>query len=438
MSFSRRILAPASALLLAGLAAGTLQAQVPMAPRAVGLGGAILASARGFESALFNPANLGLHDSPAWSVAFPQISMGSSVLGPRIADLPDFIRYDDLSEARRRELLATIPQAGTALDLDLRAPLFALQVGTVGLAVSHVILGEHTVGRDLVELFFEGYDPNRTDYRIGNTAGRLASYWDLALGHGRRVGPVSVGATAHYYHGTKLVQTRAFEPRYLLLTRDIQVDYVGVASESGRGFGLDVGVALQPMPGVTIGATVANLVSSMTWDENLSGRQVTLSRADFDGGSLMDIETRYNTSRRELGTSPAQPFASVAQGLLEDKGHPTTLRLGASWSPATGTEVNAAFHSDLQATGLSGRWERMAGLGLQQRIPLVTLRVGAATDMAEGSMVGGGARLGPLDLGFARFTTPHDAGPGDRHGWLMSFGVSVRTTATIGNTAGRW
>jgi hypothetical protein len=416
----------ACALLLAFALPGAAEAQIPLVPRAVGLGGAVQGAARGFEAALYNPANLGLADNPSWSVALLQFSLGASVLGPRVSDLPDFFQYDDLSAARRQELLATIPATGTSVDLDVRAPLFALQMGNVGLALTQDLVGEHTVGRDVVELFLEGYEMGRTDYRAGNTVGSRGSFWDLAVGYGREVGPVSVGATAHYYHGTGLVRTRAFEPRYGVVPIDIAVDYVGVSSESGRGFGLDLGVAAQPAPGVTVGATLANVVHSMRWSENLVGRSVTLRSSDFRDGSITDIETRYTTSRRDLGTTPDGQFATVAQGLFEEQRLPTTLRVGASWAPVRGTEVDAAFHTNLREGLLGSRWTQMAGIGIEQRIPLITLRLGAATDLSDGSMVGGGARLGPMDLGFARFSTASTLDGSERDGWIGSFGLSVR------------
>jgi hypothetical protein len=417
----------ACALLLAFALPGAAEAQIPLVPRAVGLGGAVQGAARGFEAALYNPANLGLADNPAWSVALLQLSVGASVLGPRVGDLPDFFEYRKLSDARRRELLATIPATGTSVDLDVRAPLVALQVGNVGLALSTNHLGEHTLGRDLVELFLEGYEMGRTDYRVGNTVGTRSSFWDLAVGYGREVGPVSVGATAHYYRGTGLVRTRAFEPRYSAVPIDVAVDYAGVASESGRGFGLDLGVAAQPIAGVTVGATIVNVVHSMSWSENLVGRTVTLRSSDFRDGSPADIESRYTASRRDLGTTPDGQFATVAQGLFEDQRLPTTLRVGASWAPMRGTEVDAAFHTNLRDGLMGSRWSQLAGIGIEQRIPLITLRLGAATDLSDGSMVGGGARLGPIDLGLARFSTASTLDASEREGWIGSFGLSVRT-----------
>ena len=406
-------------------------AQIPLTPRALGMGGAYVATARGFESIFYNPANLALPGSPGWSVSFPQVTVGSSVLGPDVADLPDFLDYDNLSQERRQELLATIPGAGTSVDVDVRAPLASVQIGRFGVGLAYGWMGEHTLGRDLVELFFEGYDPERFDYRVGNTVGTRASFWDVAAGYGHQVGPVSVGVTGHYYIGRGLVRTRAFEPRYTgiaVLRPDIEVDYVGVSSDGGSGFGLDVGVAMQPMPGLTLSAALANLVSSMSWDEELTGRMVTLTRADFESSEPANLVDRYEASERSLGTTPDGRFAEVAPELDREQWDlPTTLRLGAAWAAPTGTEIGLAYHNAVREGLLGGRWEQLLGVGISQKIPLLTLRAGASTNLSEGSMIGGGLRLGVIDLGVAKFTTGSTLDDSDRDGWAASFSVNVGT-----------
>lgn len=427
-----------SAALLAVVLASPLgtvpaAAQMPYTPRALSLGGAIGASARGYESVLYNPALLSLSDGPGWSVALAQFSAGTSVVGPRASDLPDFLDYSSLTEERQQELMAMIPDGGTAVDLDLRAPVAALQVGRMGFALSYVTLGEHTLGRDLVELFFDGYDQTRTDYVVGNTGGTRASMWDLAAAYGRSVGPVSLGATAHYYRGRTVVRTAAFEPDYDLVNQRVSVEYVGVSSEGGSGYGLDVGAALQPLPGLTVSAAVANLVSSLDWNTELTGRSLVLSNEDFADAEYMLLKERYEASEQELGASPSGRHAVVAEGLgLDQWTLPATLHLGAAWKTGLGTEVSAAYQSQLEDGRFGGRWERLAGIGIQQRIPFVTLRLGASSDLADGTMVGGGVRLGVIDVGAAHFTTAARAdGAPARDGWAASFSVNTRTLSPL-------
>lgn len=415
----------------ASLAAAALAfpaaAQIPLNPRALGVAGAYVGAARGHEAVFANPANLGLPGSPRWSLGFPQVTAGATVLGPELMDLRDYFNYDDLSDQQRTELLAEIPAGGTALEGDVRAPLVTYQNGGFALGVAYGFLGSHTVGRDVVDLFLNGYQQGRTDYSVGDTRGSRATYWDFAAAYGRGVGPLSVGVTGHYYVGRGLVQTRAFEPTYDLATRDIRVDYVGVNSHGGKGWGVDVGAALQPVSGLVLSAAVANAVHSMEWSEELDGRSVTLTRADFRDSDFQVVRNRYEQSEAELGEVPTGRFAEVAQGLLDDAELPTTLRLGAAWTLPTGTTtLTGAYHDDLSEGRLAGRWSTLAGVGLQQKLPVGTVRVGWSSDLDEGSILGGGVTLGPIDLGIARLTTGSETDDASRNGYVGSFGLSVR------------
>jgi len=400
-------------------------AQIPLNPRALGVGGAYVGVARGHEAVFSNPANLGLPGAARWSLGFPQVAAGATVLGPELLDLRDYFNYDDLSDQQRTDLLAKIPAGGTALEAEARAPLVTWQMGNFGLGVAYGFVGSHTIGRDLVDLFLNGYQEGRTDYRMGNTAGTRATYWDFAAAYGRSVGPLSVGATAHYYLGRGLVQTRAFEPRYDLVAGDIEVDYVGVNSKGGSGYGLDLGAALQPVPGLTVSAAVANVVHSMEWSDELRGRSVTLTQADFFDSEFQVIRSRYDRSEQELGDTPEGRFAAVAEGLTEDAKLPTTLRLGAAYTlPGGTTTLTGAFHDDLTEGRLSGRWDRLVGAGVQQKLPVGMVRAGFSTNADDARMIAGGVTLGPVDLALAHFTDGEE-GEATRNGWIGSFGLSV-------------
>ncbi|HEX2091100.1 MAG TPA: hypothetical protein VHG28_01815, partial [Longimicrobiaceae bacterium] len=74
---------------------------------------------------------------------------------------------------------------------------------------------------------------------------------------------------------------------------------------------------------------------------------------------------------------------------------------------------------------LSGRWGQLLGVGLQQPLPVGALRLGLSSNLEDGSILGGGLTLGPVDLGLARFQNG-DVGDSSRRGWIASFGLSVR------------
>lgn len=421
---------PAVALLLV---AGGASAQLPTTPRALGVGSSYLSLARGHEALFLNPANLGLSGTPYWSVAFPQASFGSTILGPRFGDLADMINYDDITQERRDELLGLVPDAGLELDVDLRSPIFAMQVRNFAVGVSYGTTVQQTFGRDIFDLVINGYEDGRTDYRVGNTSGHRVTYIDVAAGYGRRVGPVSVGVTGHYIHGQNLAQSRLFEPRYNLQDRALELDYIEVLSPSGRGFGLDVGAAMEPVKNLAVSASVANAFARMTWSDDLRYKSITVTDSDFqeDPDATRGLLVRFDRSEQDLDMDAAPlRVRETVHGLFDEAYFPTVLRTGATYRLPTRTDVAVGYQTALTSGRLAGWWDTQASVGIQQKLPLISLRAGYTTNLEEGTMLSGGVSLGPVQLGVARI---EDVGPmGDsRSGWVGTFGLSARTSTAM-------
>lgn len=430
MKFDRWTVAAAAAALVAGPAL----AQVPSTPRALGMGGAYAGVARGVESLFQNPANLGLAGSPLWSAAFPTLSAGIGTRGISVEQAVDLAQWGDLGQAERDAILADVPAGGTGLDLDVRAPLAALQMGRVAASVSYTTLGSHTVNRSIVDLLFNGFERERT-YTIDGTQGSRAAFWDLAAGYGNRIGPVAVGATAHLYLPRTLVRSGLVDVDTVYdvisgftVPTDIRVTYAGVRSESGSGFGLDVGAAMQPLPGLTVSAALDNVVSTMEWEDRLGVRTVVLDRNDYENGDLEQISSEYDESQRPYDEAAALPGTRALAASLRDHrdaGLPMTLRAGAAYE-LRGTTVAAAFQKEMDDDApLGGLWNQQLSVGVQQRLSILAFRAGVATDLDEGSMLSGGLSLGPLHLGAARLTT--GGGDASREGWIATFGLGGKS-----------
>jgi hypothetical protein len=410
------------------LAAAPLAAQVPLTPRALGMGGAYVGVARGHESLWQNPANLGLPNTPHWSAGIPTLSLGLGTRGIETGDLQDLIEYNDLSEQERADLLASIPAGGTGFDADLRAPLVALQVRRFAVGLSYQVMGSHTVNKSIVDLVLNGFDRTRA-YTIDNTEGSRAAFWDIAAAYGRPVGPVSVGATVHYYIPRELVRSALVnvDTTYSVISgftvpTDIQVTYAGVGSTGGSGFGVDLGVAAEPIPGLTLSATVENALNTVEWSDDLRVRTVTLNRDDYQNGDPEALEAEYDDSEREYNQAidVVQPFSRLADSVLalRDQGLPTVLRAGAAYRLGTGTTLAAAFQSELDDSPAGGLWDQQLSLG-----------VGFATDMEDGTLLSGGLSLGPIQLGVARLTS--GSGDDERSGWIATFGLGGRSDTTM-------
>jgi hypothetical protein len=426
---------------LAALAAAPAAAQVPVVPKALGMGNAYVAAARGEEALWLNPANLGLPGSPHWSFGIPTLSLGADVLGLGTGDIRDVIEYRKQSDERKQALLAKVPAVGTALNGDIRAPLVAAQVRHFAVGLSYKTLGGHSLDRDFLDLLFFGFQPQPGRYNITpqETRGFRATYWDVAAGYGRRLplplpGPLSVGATVHYYLGSGITQSGVSQVDTVRngfgVPTDIRVTYSGVQDEGGSGFGVDLGAAYRPIPGLTLSASVSNVLNTFEWGGDRRLKTATLTSADYENGDLQDVLDRYDASETAYDDATATPVQrTMAQNLSLGTDLPRTLRVGAALEPRTGTLVSAAYQDNLVTTRVGGIWDRSLGVGVQQQVAFASARVGLSTNLDSGTLLTGGLSLGPIHLGIARV---NDSLAGaDRSGWIATFGLATASRTTM-------
>jgi hypothetical protein len=348
----------------------------------------------------------------------------------RFGDIDDIRNYDDLSNAESEALLARVPRSGTELQYELQAPLVSFSAGRFAVGAGYQTVGSHGIAYDLAELFLRGYELGRRDFDVAATNGWRAGYMDLAVAHGRSFGPVSVGATAHLYRGGTLVRSQLLPVDVDLAGTTYSTTYFSVRSEGGTGFGLDLGVAAQPMPGLTVGASVSNLAGTMNWTEELRQRSVEVDRQSVESGSFEDLKYAFDRSDAPYTSHPSAVVQQMANTLLDGADLPRTVRLGASFDTPTGTQVAAAFSTVTNDTRLSGMWDQRLSVGVEQRLLFARLRAGLASNLDAGGMLSGGVGLGPVQVGIARITNG-SVGAHDRTGWVYSFGLQTRSNTEV-------
>ncbi|HYH83116.1 MAG TPA: DUF5723 family protein [Longimicrobium sp.] len=419
---------------LAVLAAAPAAAQVPLTPRALGLGNGYVAAARGSESVWQNPANLGLPGTSHWSFSVPTLSVGADILGLGIGDVRDLADYNNQADARKQEILDEIPSTGTDVRGEVRVPVFAAQIRRFAFGVGYTTLGNHTLQKDFVDLLLFGFQPalGRYDITPRLTQGFRASYIDVAAAYGRRIpvsltGALTAGATVHYYRGGGLVRSGIVDVdtvrNALGIPTDLRVTYAGIKDEGGGGFGLDLGAAFQPMPNLTFSASVSNVLNTFEWGGDRTAKNVVLTSADYENGDIQDILDRYDASEATYVEGSATPAVrALADDLGVDTELPRTLRAGAAFEPRTGTLLTAGYSGDLGESRTGGLWDQSLGVGVQQRVAFLSARVGVATNLDSGTLLSGGLSLGPIHLGVARLNDGSVDGF-DRGGWVATFGL---------------
>ncbi len=396
-------------------------AQFLVTPRTLGTGGAYIGMARGQDALFTNPANLALSENPSWSVSLLQVGLGGSILGVSFSDFTQLAEDDLDDEDWSREFLERVPASGLRLNGEVRVPLIAGQFGPFAAGLSAGVVGQQTLGRDLVDLILLGYEEGRRDYTVGNTTGWSADHLDFAVAYGRRVGPLAVGVTGHYLHGGTLSRSRLLDPRYDENGEPIQIDYLEVLARGGRGLSLDVGAAMEPLPRLTVSAALSNLIGGMWWSNETLIRSLSLTEEEIDE----DMFERFDGSTRPFvaENEPAEA-AELATTLRDGARLPPTFRLGAAYSPWTGGTVGVALQRRLMSGRMAGDWDPTLSLGVQQRLWIVSLRAGYGLLADGGNLLSGGLSLGPLDLGMAFLGGRSQSHP--QTGVMATLGFSTR------------
>jgi hypothetical protein len=238
------------------------------------------------------------------------------------------------------------------------------------------------------------------------------------------VGDISLGVTARYVRGTALSSSRLLEPSYTLTGQDIDVRYIGVVADGGNGYGVDVGVAWQPLASLTLGASVANIIAGMNWSRDVRVRELSLKRNDIEKASVNDLLKRYQDSERPAGAVENPAVTQLADRVLDEAYFPTEARLGAAWRPGTGTTLGASLRTSLTDGRLAGPWEQSLAAGVEQRLSVLAVRAGTGANLDGATLLSGGVSLGPIDLGVARVTEPV-AGRRDREAVVGTVGIRL-------------
>ena len=374
--------------------------QMSPGARSVAMGGGGMVFANGVDAVEWNPANLGWHTG--WNVSVMEVGVatlasgatvdevlaifGSDALGAAevnvsqaIAGLPaGGIRFSAVSEGfvtSRGLGAADLPQPGSPL------PSIGIAVGPVSFRVRSRVFTEATLSPELADLIGNGYDAaNLQNYAVGNSFWRSASFSEMTASYGATIGSLfSLGVGLRYVNGHDLVDGRLFEPQVDLLNETLSIQSVAVEATSGSGFGVDVGIAMDLPEGLRVSASGSNVIQRMTWDDALIAHSATYTDADFDGASsleFVDLVNRFEGQLLDAGSASLAVF-EAASDLFEQSYFPQVFRAGVGWRRG-GTTIEMAGI----AVGPRGRftsdWDERFSLGIEQKIPVLTLRLGMA------------------------------------------------------------
>lgn len=258
-----------------------------------------------------------------------------------------------------------------------------------------------SISRDLADLIGNGFvEQNIQNYSVGNTGWSTTSFSEVTVAYGTTLGGLlSVGVGGRYIMGHGMVSGRFFEPDIDLNNLTMTVQSVAVEATSGTGYGLDVGFSLELPAGFRASASGTNVVQRMTWDEGLVAHSATYAESDFDSNvDFIDLLDRYDAQPITPNSVSLEVF-EASQGLFEESYFPQVFRAGLGWRSG-GTSLEAVGIQVAPRGRYTSAWDERLSLGIEQKIPLLTLRAGMtrASDGLGAVTAGGGLGLGPVQL----------------------------------------
>ncbi len=226
----------------------------------------------------------------------------------------------------------------------------------------------------------------------------------------------SVGASAKYgiAHGLAQVIDKGstFTTNPLVLASDLQI-ISSTGRDAGRIWAFDLGAALD-WSTWTFSLALQNAFANVNW--NVEDFELSLyeGRADLTAAALTDTTIAYS----DLTAEEQQQV----QDRLESADPPKRLRMGALYRLGQQWTLSADYMELLGGT-LREQWDRSLSAGAQATlIPMLPLRAGLATDVAQVALAGGlGVYVGPVHVDLSYATLTLAAGDGA----IASLSISV-------------
>ena len=388
--------------------------------RSLAMGGAYLTLARGMEAPAWNPANLGLRNSPGFSLTLGSIGFQVENNGYSIAD---YNRYNGafLTEDDKNEILERISSDGLQLAVRGGVQVLSLSAGRLALFVPFETATNLRFSEQFLELAFHGNPLDQT-YDFSNNDGEAyaATGAGMAYGFPIRIGffnELAAGVSVRYVYG--IAHGEVLESSGLVSTTMEGVSGDGRVllrhSQGGQGFAADWGAVARLNQRLTAGISLSNMFNSLKWNKKVTMREygVTLEP--------VTVESLQNTDEDSIFDS----YESEYDGEAYSAGVPAELRLGASYKLRRIVLAANLVQGFEERLGVSTKTQLSTGVELRL-IGFLPLRAGVSFGGLSGFAFGTGLGLdfGGFDLDFGYGSSGSLPGEGMK-GMAFGMGMSI-------------
>lgn len=375
---------------------GSVMASGQSSARSMAMSGAYMSLASGVDAARYNPANLGFQKYRQTGLEL--VGLGVNISNNSIS-LGDYNRYTGavLTDADKNEILDKVPSEGLNLIADVEASVFSLSYNSFVFSVTGVGVADVNLSKDIIELVFNGNTFGQEIELTGSYSDAVA-YVATGLSYGRQIANIgsrrlAVGVTAKYIKGIGVEELTELEGSF----NTLETGFVGSGrmvartATGGSGFALDIGGALELNHDYTVGLSIKNFLSNISWSGNAEEHGYMFS---FDTMTVDNMGDDYvvseNYTNDIAGFSTKLP-ATMTVGIANVSGQ---LLWAVDWQQG--------FHV---GNGSSTKPRLAAGVEWN-KLSVLPLRAGFAVGGNRGTAfsVGSGLHLGAFRMDFAAQT----------------------------------
>lgn len=313
--------------LLFFIVSSSLQAQWTV--RALGMGRAYTAVARGVHSVNWNPANLGLPDNPPFTFSIVSASAAVSNNGFTKGDVYQYEgKYWD--QNMKEDILSKIPDNGLSLNA-------AASVRALSFSIKHFAMtfdgdgdGYARLDKTVFNLLLKGNEVGQT-YTFNDVDGHGVGVGSLSFSWGQPFDmdfaeAFSMGATLRFTMGIYKAKVENVTSSLQVSDygMDIRSEYLAKYAEGGLGWSLDIGAAAQKDEHWTFGFGLMNLIGTIPWRDNAKMVYGTVQ------GAEVAIEEFSRDDKEERSSVQDTSWTQDTMGFSEKM--PTSMHLGAAYA----------------------------------------------------------------------------------------------------------
>ncbi|MFO7891593.1 MAG: hypothetical protein R6V04_14790 [bacterium] len=389
-----------------------------MNARAVGLGGAYTAIARGVNSPLWNPANLGLSDNPKFSMTI--IGMQSGAWNNSFS-LGMYNKYNGeyWTDKDIEDILNSIPDNGFRSNTEVLVNALSFSAGRFALTIGVIGGGYVNAAKTLFEIPLTGTKINKL-YEFNDTDGSFLAAGMVGVSWGQPLKvdfaeELTVGGTVNLFFSGAYANadTTEFSINSKPYGMDLKGSYAFTyAYNSSMGFGLSLGSAarLNKKWSVSIGLT--NIFNSIPFNKDVKTEKGTFALDSLN--VLTDFE---EDARDTTWTVDASSFSAR---------FPAVLHLGCAYRE--GAVLMSADYHQVFTKGIYGSTNPQLSVGTEwQGVSWFPLRMGVVMGgyIGFGTSFGFGIRPGGFVLDIGYMSRGFLISPHNTKGMIVSLDLGI-------------